>query len=111
MQWIGFGPFGLAFADGARLHHGIEYQVPSLDGAFRVSEGIEIVRSLNDSRKHRTFRQVKLPHVFSEVDLRSLAESLDRKAAALPEVDLVPVRFENLFLRKAVLQVKRHQDL
>ena len=48
--------------------------------------------------QQRALRKVELAHILAEVGLRRLAESVDGKAAALPEIDLVGVHLEDLLL-------------
>ena len=111
MQGLILGAFGLIFGDGAGFHHRIEHKVAPFDCPLGMTEGIEVVRALNNAGQHRALRKVKLAHILAKVGLRSLAEAVNRKTAALAEVDLVRIRFENLFLDEAILEVKRHHNL
>ena len=59
----------------------------------------------------RALGKVELPHIFAEVGLRRFAESIDRKAAPLPEVDLVRIHLEDLLFAEAMFELKRDDDL
>ena len=111
MQRLGLGALGLLLGDGAGLDHRVEHQVAPLDGAVGMAEGIEVVRALNDAGQHRALGQVELLHILAEVGLRSLAKAVDREAAALAEVDLVGIHFEDLLLVEAMLELEGDHDL
>ena len=111
MQRLGLGSFRLFLGDRAGLHHRIQHQVAALDRSVGMAEGIQPVRALDDACQQRALRQIQLAHILAEVGLRRLAESVDRKAAPLPQVDLVGVHLKNLLLGEAVLQLERDQDL
>ena len=111
MQRRRLGALGLFLGDGARFHHRVQHQIPALDRSVRMAERIEVVRPLQNPGKHRALGQVKLMHVFAEVSLRCLAESVDGKAAALSEIHLVRVHFKNLLLVVAMFEMKGDGDL
>src|ERR1700739_1895202 len=111
MQRFVLGVLGLLLVDGASFNHRVQYEVAPLNGAIRVAKWIEVVGPLDDAGKHRALSQIQLLNILAKVRLCGLAESINREAAALAQVDLVRVRLENLFLREAMFQVKGHEDL
>ena len=111
MQRLSLGAFRLLFGDGAGLHHRVQHQVAALDGALRMAEGIEVVRALDDARQHGALGQIELADILAEVGLRSLAEAIDREAAALAQVDLVCVHLEDLLLGEAMFELEGDEDL
>ncbi len=111
MQRLRLGALGLLLGDGAGFHHRVQHQVAPLDGALRMAEGIEAVGPLNDAGQQRALGQIELAHILAEVGLRGLAESVDGKAAALAQVDLVGVHLEDLLLVEAVFELERDDDL
>ena len=52
-----------------------------------------------------------MAHVLAEVGLRGLAESVDGKAAALAQVDLVGVHLEDLLFIEAMFELESDDDL
>src|SRR6185437_589823 len=56
-------------------------------------------------------RQCELAHILAKKGLRRLAESVHRKAAALPQRNLVRIKLKNLLLGEAMLELKGDNDL
>ena len=111
VQRLGLGVLRLLLGDGAGFHHRVEDQVAALDGAVRMAVGREVIGPLDHAGQQRAFGEIELAHVLAEVGLRGFAESVDREAAALPEVDLVGVHLEDLLLAEAVFELEGDDDL
>ncbi len=71
----------------------------------------EIIWALNHACEQRALCQVELTQILSEVGLRSFAKPIDRKAAALPKINLVGIHLEDLLLIEASFELKRNHDL
>ena len=74
-------------------------------------KGLKPIRALNHAGQQRALGQVELAHILAEVGLRGLAKSVDGKAAALAQVDLVGIHLEDLLLGEAVFELEGDDDL
>ena len=63
---------------------------------------------MDDPGEKRGFRQGHFAEILVEVRQRSLAKSVNREAAAVPEIDFIGVELENLLLVEAVLEFQRY---
>ena len=88
------GSLGIGFGNIAILGHLVQYDALAVLGRFQTPEGRVVVRAVGKSGQHSALRQCQVFHVFAEIDAGS---SLDA-VAALAEVNLVHVHFQNLFL-------------
>ena len=111
MQRLGLGALGLILGDCAGLDHRIEHQVAPLDGAVRMTEGIEVVGALNDAGQQCALGQVELAHILAEVGLRRFTEAVDGKAAALAEWNSLAYISKICFFVEAVLKLEGDDDL
>ncbi len=111
MQRLLLGGLRLLLGNRAGLHHRVQHQVAPIDRAVGMPEGAQPIRALDDACQQRALRQVELAHILAKVGLRSLAEAINRKAAALAKVDLVGIHLKNLFLAEAMFELKGDHNL
>ncbi len=94
------------------FRHGQKRAVSRFDGALRAAFRRRVtIRGVDNAGQERRFRERKFADILIEVGERGFAESVNRKAAAIPQVDLVGVQLKNLLLREAMLQFQRHHGL
>src|SRR5439155_5120049 len=93
-----FGP-----RDESTRHHVFEHLVPSRDREVRVAVRRKPVRRRNDSGQERPLAERQLGRVLVEVVESALLEAADAPGPALPEIDLVEIELEDLFLGVAEL--------
>ena len=108
---LSIGRITLGCGDRPSLHHGVQHDVAPFRGAIRVPVGGEVIGPLHHSCQQGTLGQVQLLQVLAEVGLCRLAEPIDGKRTALPQVDLVGIHLEDLLLGKATLELVRDHDL
>ena len=63
---------------------------------------------MDDPGQEGGFRQAHFADVFVEIGQRSLAKTVNREAAAIPEINFIGVKFENLLLGEPALEFQRH---
>jgi|SRR5882672_10696206 len=63
---------------------------------------------MDDPGEKRGFRQSHLAEILVEVGQRSLAKSVNREAAPVPEINFIRVKLENLLLVETVLKFQRY---
>ncbi len=94
----------------AVVDHLREHPVARLVRPVDVALGRRIVvRRADDPAEKRRFARRQFVNVLAEIGFRRLAESANRKAAAIAEIDVVRVELEDLLLREALVDLRRHQ--
>jgi len=105
-EGLGFGALSFGGGDGPCFDHGVEDYVAARHGALGMAVGIEASWRLYGAGEERALGKVELLKTFAEEGLSSLAEAVDRVAAALTEVDFVGVHLEDLLLVETVLELE-----
>ncbi len=95
--------------DVAVRDHLSEHAIARLHGplGMLVRRGVA-VRRADDARQKRRLAERNVVNVVIEVCQRALGKTVDPKAAAVAQINLVGVELENLLLGKAVLEFERH---
>src|SRR5690606_34230159 len=84
-----------------------ENPVATLLGAGWVDQWVVARRSLGQTRDHCHLRQVQLAHGLAVIHLGCGFDAV----SAMPEIDLVDVKFENLVLAELALDLQGQEDL
>src|SRR5258707_15551022 len=100
-QWRRPRPFSLRGRDGAVFEHGIDDHVAAAEGLVWIDQGRIGRRTLRQPSQQSRFRQRQLPGMLAEIKPGSRLKAID----SVPEVDLVPVKRENLLLGKGALDL------
>src|SRR5206468_459212 len=88
------------------VEHLRQNAIAGLDSALRVTIGGRIVvRSANDSREVRAFRQRQLPQILPEIGDAGLRKSTNPKAPAVAQINFVGIQLEYLLLVEALLEL------
>src|SRR6185437_7721103 len=101
----------LGLGNVSRFHHRVQHNIAPRDGSLRVPVWIQAAGALDKTGKQSGLRQCELAHILAKKGLRRLAESVHRKAAALPQRNLVRIKLKNLLLGEAMLELKGDNDL
>ena len=87
----------------------VQHPIARFGGAFRTAIGGGIaIGGADDAGKKGSFADGDIANIFIEVGQRSFGKAMNGEAAAIPEVDLIGVEFENLLLGKTVLEFESH---
>ena len=86
----------------AVLRHLIEYDALTVLCCFQTAERRVIVRTVRKACQHRTLREREILHILPEIHMRRGLDAI----AALTEIDLVHVHFQDLLLGVLVFDLK-----
>ena len=93
--------------DQVHLPHPGQHEITNLLGSLRVVPGGEGVRTLEQSRQHRTFTRGEFLGGFPEIPARRRLHPVETAA----EVDTVQVEFHDLLLGEMILDALGHEHL
>ncbi len=80
------------------LGHRRQHEIASFLRALAIDERRVLIRILDDAGDERGFGQREVADVLAEEDARRLGDAVQRKRAAIAEIDVVQIELEDLFL-------------
>ena len=97
--------------DTALLGHQPQHQIAAAASALGISVGRDAVRALDQRSQQCGLGEAQVLGRLAKEAKRRFPDSVNRRRASLPEVDLVQVGFENFALVVAELDEQGHHGL